>query len=314
MPIILTGGREMSQGDADKKSLRRQQRDAYLAKVISPPQASLFVEGPGDKKSATEKEKTQRAADRKLALSQEVEKLAVISDDVSNSISVSRDCNKLLDEARGLIKQEKPDAAEILSKLDKARQRLIRAFDSRAAASRWLPRLLLFNIGLFMIFGVCIGIFKLIPGQHNLENTAWVCLACGLWGGIGSMIDAFVAMHTHFSRQDFDEHYLAWYFLHPALGLALGAVVYLVIQAGLLAVGGIPLQEASANVTGVAQNSVTENLSAMYTKAVATGGIGTTALPIAIAFFAGFRQRAALGFITRIVTAIFQRNNNDEAE
>jgi len=127
------------------------------------------------------------------------------------------------------------------------------------------------------------------------------------------MIDAFVAMYTHFSGQDFDEHYLAWYFVHPALGIALGAVVYLVIQAGLLAVGGVPLQETSTNVTGfAAQNSVTGNISAIYAKAVAAGGIGATALPIAMAFFAGFRQRAALDFITRIVTAIFQKSNNDD--
>jgi hypothetical protein len=63
------------------------------------------------------------------------------------------------------------------------------------------------NLVYLGVIGVFIGLKMLIPGQGNLRNTAFVCLACALWGGFGGVVDAFFALHTHFFRQDFDKQY-----------------------------------------------------------------------------------------------------------
>ena len=102
-------------------------------------------------------------------------------------------------------------------------------------------------------------------------------------GGVGGIVDAFFAVHSHFSNQDFNKQYWPWYYFHPFIGLSMGVLIFLVLQAGLLAVSSTTLQET------------------------ATTKIGVTALPIVLAFLAGFRQRTAVTFLTRIITSIFQK-------
>jgi uncharacterized iron-regulated membrane protein len=133
---------------------------------------------------------------------------------------------------------------------------------------------------------------------------------------MGGVMDAFFAQHRHFSDQDFDKAYLPWYYTHPVLGISMGAVVYLIIQAGLLAVSGLPLEEvATANTTAASlQDAVTANITATSSEGTEVNKIGVTALPIAIAFLAGFRQRTGVDFFTRIITSIFSRGNGGNRE
>ncbi len=288
----------MGQEKPDKERMRLA-RQAYYEKVVGKLDESL-LQRKSDRKAKEDQENI---------LAWEAERLAKLTTDESNSIHVTRYCNKLLDETRVILKDDKPDANAVLGKFDQIRQRLMQAYDSREIRLKWFWWLFLLIVGFFVIVAFVIGWFRLIPGQDNLQNTAWVCLACALWGGIGSIIDAFVAMNGHFGQQDFDEHYLPWYFIHPFLGLSIGAVVYLVLQAGLLAISGMSLAETSANVTSAsAQNAITSNISAILAGTGPTGKIGVTALPIALAFLGGFRQSTIINFLTRIVTTVFQGN------
>jgi hypothetical protein len=54
-----------------------------------------------------------------------------------------------------------------------------------------------------------------------------------LWGGFGGVVGALYALWKHIAaEQDFDPQYALWYITNPLLGVALGAFVFLVFQAG----------------------------------------------------------------------------------
>lgn len=54
-----------------------------------------------------------------------------------------------------------------------------------------------------------------------------------LWGGFGGVVGAYYALWKHIAAdQDFDPQYTLWYITNPLLGMALGAFVFLVFQAG----------------------------------------------------------------------------------
>jgi hypothetical protein len=281
---------------------KRLARQAYYEKVTEKLDKSLLQK----------REDRGKAQEQQSVLELEAERLAKLVADESNSVSVTGECNKQMNDARMALKGGTPDINAILSKFDQIKQRLIQAYDSREIKQKWFIRVFITIVIFFIAVGFVIGWYKLIPGQDRLQNTAWVCLACALWGCIGSTLDAFVAMYKHFGKQDFDKHYLPWYFIHPFLGIAIGAVVYLVVQAGLLSIGGVSLQETSANTTSVnLSGAVTDNLTNILSGGGPTGKIGVTALPIALAFLGGFRQSTVMNFLTRLVNAFFPQSEND---
>ncbi len=99
-----------------------------------------------------------------------------------------------------------------------------------------------------------------------------------------------MALMEHFTNRDFDRQFQSWYFIHPLMGISLGAIVYLIFQAGLASVG----------------NSVT-------TTGTATVQVGITALSIAVAFLAGFKQTSAIAFISGIGDSIFNSKGSSSS-
>ena len=259
--------------------------DEYLKRVIGDPNTILMV---SDKKDAqgNPDEKANREA-TKINLIKEIDRLSSIVAEQSSSIPLIERCSKLLGDVRTLVSNAQPDYQAISGKLDEIKYQLIRAYESRKAWPKWFLYLLAGNVGYLCVIIGIISWKVLIPGQSNLQQTAYVALACALWGGLGGVVDALFALHTHFSDQDFDLRYRPWYFLHPLQGFSLGAVVFLLVQAGLLAVSDKALAE---------------------TTTASTSELGITALPIAMAFLAGFKQNAAYEFIGRIVKSIFQKD------
>lgn len=290
-------------------------RNEYLKKVLGAEGESLIAQRGPKKDTRTEEQKAKDKEDQAKLFSLELEKLSNLAAEQSNSIQVTKDCNKLLDDARTLLKEENPNVSAVLAKFNLVKQRLIQAFDSRELYGTKFGWLLGYNIFLFLGMAVTIGVFHLIPGQSHLHNTAWVILACALFGGLGGVADAFWSMHTHFSKQDFDTRYQLWYYLHPVLGLSFGAVIYLVLQAGLMSINGASLTEASGNVTGSSQAAaISANVTSMLSNPETAGKVGAVALPIVMAFLAGFRQNAIVNFFNRLVTAFFPKTSSDGTE
>ena len=295
MCIFTKKWRENRQKNREKAY---QEREACIQKVLGD-SASLIVKNNGEQKKKFEKEE---------------ERLAALVAEESNSVQVTTDCNTLLSNINTLVYTPNLDRCAIIANFNKVKQRIIRAYDSRMASLTWFGPITFTNGIYLAIFVSVIGALVLIPGQARLHNTAFVCLACAMWGGFGGVVDAFFALRTHFSRQDFDDEFVPWYFLHPLQGMSMGAVIYLILTAGLLAISGNPLRDsASANMTVMAPNAVAENITSAFNNAVETGGIGATALPIAMAFLAGFRQSTMVNFLTRIVNSILG-NTRDTSE
>jgi hypothetical protein len=288
-------------GELTKKQKEKKLRDEYVETVRGKLDESLLQ----DKET-----RAQKKGDQTDILGWEAERLAKLVADQSNSIHVSKDSNPFIDDTRALLREADPTPNAVLSKFDKVRQRLIQAYDSRINKQNWFWTLFIMILCFFLAAAVIIGVLQLIPGQQRLENTLWVCLACALWGAIGSTIDAFSAMYKHFGKQDFDLHYLPWYFVHPFLGMGIGAVVYLILQAGMLSLGGVGLQE-SGNSTAFSANATIELINKTLQGEGPTKSIGVTALPIALAFLGGFRQSAVMNFLTRLVSSFFPPTDKD---
>lgn len=90
-----------------------------------------------------------------------------------------------------------------------------------------------------------------------------------LWGSLGGVVGALYALWKHVADdQDFDSQYTLWYITNPLLGLALGAFVFLIIQAGFFSLTASQGSTASINtplviyvlawISGFKQNVVYE--------------------------------------------------------
>ena len=114
--------------------------------------------------------------------------------------------------------------------------------------------------------GEKVGSLFLVP----LLNTA-------IWGGIGGVVGALYSLWWHVSdQQDFTPQYNLWYWIQPVMGFILGAVIFLVIGSGFLAVQG-----SFASTNDVLQY-----------------------FPALIAVLGGFRQKFVYELFDRIMQAV----------
>ncbi len=149
------------------------------------------------------------------------------------------------------------------------------AFSQRVA--RWSSTL---GYGLFVyetVWGVALLLFLFLVlgpeaftsaaafGASGRRDEIVYLLGSMVWGGLGGVIGAWLSLIRHISRdQDFDRQHSIWYINSPIMGIGVGAVIYLVLRAGLLSITG-PGQDISspliiyllAWLTGYQQNVFT---------------------------------------------------------
>ncbi len=171
-------------------------------------------------------------------------------------------------------------------------ERLLNEVDYRVAMARRV-RQWSYTIGLKLfyyevIWAVLLGLAMLaVPsvvkslGEYFVyplgtdQDLSWLVVALRslVWGGLGGVTGALYALWRHIARdQDFDKQYTMWYLTNPIMGLALGAFVYLVMQAGLLSL-----------TAGEAQS------------------ITSAAMVFVMAWIAGFQQNVAYDIVRRIL-------------
>ena len=111
--------------------------------------------------------------------------------------------------------------------------------------------------------------------------TSDIVIGATLWGIAGASIDGLRELHTRSAAQQFEPSRMLWYWAHPIIGGGLGAIVFLVVIAGLLTTG---------------QNQV-----------LASGGGGFNAtLPYLLAALVGFEEETVIRYLRRSVRQIFQ--------
>lgn len=93
----------------------------------------------------------------------------------------------------------------------------------------------------FVLLGLGAAAFTSGPRVQlfNLPNDYIYLLATMSWGALGGVIGAMLALVKHISwEQNFDRQHSMWYLTSPIVGIAVGAVVFLIIRTGLLSITG----------------------------------------------------------------------------
>jgi len=260
--------------------------DAYVVNVLGSSRKELVA--------------TDRKADGKLTdeakaitlnnLQDETDRLSRLVAEVSNCKALVSDCTPQITDARTKLAADtfKPD--DVLNDLDAVKRRLVQAHESRSMWPGVFIKLFVYNLVIAAVLVLIILWKTLFPESGTASSMAAGILACAIWGCLGGIVDALKGLIEHFTYQDFDRQFQSWYFLHPLLGLSLGAVVYLIFQAGLASVGN------SVSTTGTV-----------------TVQVGITALSIVIAFLAGFKQTSAIAFISSVGDSIFNSKGSSSS-
>jgi len=99
---------------------------------------------------------------------------------------------------------------------------------------------------MFLVLGPAAFISSAEAGTAELSQEVIFLLGSMTWGGLGGVIGAWLSLIKHISKdQDFDRLHTLWYINSPVMGIGVGAVIYLILRAGLLSLSG-PAQEITS--------------------------------------------------------------------
>jgi hypothetical protein len=226
--------------------------------------------GPSEFEHAQPVEDTSQLPDRDLTLQQRTEMLDRLGKDrvlalerdldeqfdaviaiVGVNESLTQECHNLLMEARDIvINLELEKLAKAEANVERVRGILERASQSSQKARRYgwlltLWALVWFGPFLFVFLRADLVIAWL--GRLGVEPVVENILDLRLFvptlaaGGIGGVAAVFYALTKHISARDFDPSYTLSYIFKPFMGLILGAIIFLVVHAGTVALGVAPV-------------------------------------------------------------------------
>ena len=134
------------------------------------------------------------------------------------------------------------------------------------------------------------------------------------FGALGAVLISLTGVFEH--EHDWDASYWPWHVARPLIGVALGVVSVLILQAGVLAVGSTPIQPAPTPTATSTQPATTST----STPAPTTPGaaqqsqptnskIPTNLLYYLVAFLVGYREETFRELIKRLVDIILAPGN-----
>ncbi len=175
------------------------------------------------------------------ALSETIRKLYdQVETQLGDSATAAMQCMKLLRRARETYQTGDLASAEFFVESVEAK---LRASAESAAASRspavWL--LWLWFLGTLALGAFCIAITYVVNATLFgilVNPTFTVPLRAIGWGCVGGVVGAMYAMLRSVQLREYDRAFNLNYFARPVLGALMGAVLFLLSQAGILAGGG----------------------------------------------------------------------------
>lgn len=191
-----------------------------------------------------------------------------------NNIKTATALLELVRQARNEImagKDHFEEADRLLSEVEFRIDFYRRMVKSARRIGGWL---LAYEVLWLIGLGVCVALLNLTQAKPSLQTVFTTVdvsqfLNSLVWGGLGGVVGALYALWKHVADdQDFDSQYAMWYITNPVLGVALGAFVFLIIQAGFFSLtaganAGQTIQSAAviyvlAWICGFKQNVVYE--------------------------------------------------------
>ncbi len=112
------------------------------------------------------------------------------------------------------------------------------------------------------------------------------------FGALGAVIISLSGVFDH--RTDWDPGWAIWHFTRPLIGISLAIIAWLTFQAGILAVGSVPMSPAP----GGAAQAVTAPTNLLY---------------YLIAFIVGYREQVFRELIKRVSDVILMPSSNGSA-
>jgi cytoskeletal protein RodZ len=135
------------------------------------------------------------------------------------------------------------------------------------------------------------------------------------FGALGAVLISLTGVFEH--EHDWDLSYWPWHVARPLIGVALGVVSVLIMQAGVLAVGSTPIQPAPTPTPASTQSTSTPTPtptptpsgSGQQTPPASTPKIPTNLLYYLVAFLVGYREETFRELIKRLVDIILAPGN-----
>lgn len=186
--------------------------------------------------------------------------------------------------------------SEAALKLRQAEHIMQRAWWSRhwnSWRSWWPPIWVLLSIILAVALGATAWAIldrELFPRGEDIELRD-ALFGATLWGFAGALVTAMRTLHHHVQSQQFERERIAWYLLSPVIGLAFGAIAFLLFLTGLLSTGQDLESEAATTVQQQVETT---------TKVVDPTPI------LVLALLAGFAQNAFISALQQIIRARFR--------
>ena len=222
---------------------------------------------------------------------------------ISNRPDITAQALGLLRQARTILIENPVDFVEAEYKTQQAQSLYNRIENSEAWGDRYGWRVFYYEV--FLFFLLLLSFLGLLAFNNEFSGlvasligseapgeglfTAVGFWATFVWGGIGGVVGAMYVLWIHVSeRQDFERQHIMWYVSQPIMGLILGGVTFLIINAGLLSLQGGQI---------AAQQLRTE----------------IQFFPALIAFIAGFRPQFVFGLLTKIIKVINPTENESQA-
>jgi hypothetical protein len=172
-----------------------------------------------------------------------------------------------------------------------------RAWWSRLWNSCPSPRIVPIWVVISLLLTVALGatawaIFdrELFPRGQDVE-LRYALFGAALWGFGGALVNGLRTLHHRVQGQEFEKERIAWYLLSPVIGLAFGAIAFLLFLTGLLSTG----QDLEPEMASTAQQQAE----------CATKVIDPTPI-LVLALLAGFAQNAFIGALQQIIKARFR--------
>ena len=226
----------------------------------------------------------------KEALLCEIEKVrSEMQSDDRLHMRAQKDIFEFLEEALEHLGEEESE-----SSLNKAAFKVTLAHCRRRQAhnqKNWLALSIFFwGIIAFLLSAWTIYEWRLWPLTKEMA-VQYILLGSVVWGLLGSSLDMLRELHTRFARQELDPYRIYWYFAHPLIGAGLGGIIFLLIFAGLLAVGQteiLPLAEG-------------------------TGGFNPS-LPFVLSALAGFEQKNIIQYLRDTIIKVLNISEREPHE